>query len=62
MTLVDLLSEELTHARGIIADVAHHSDAVVLTACRVVAAHGEPKEAASARDLHHFIVGESHVG
>jgi len=35
------LSDRLSEARAVIADVAHHSDHLICLACRVLARHGE---------------------
>ena len=43
--------DQLIHARGIIADVAHHADATALEALRILRAHGEPDEREKARLL-----------
>jgi len=44
--------DRLAEARGIIADVAHHADTLVLLACRVICAHSlDPLERAEALGL-----------
>ena len=44
--------DRLSEARGIVADVAHHPDTLVLLACRVICAHSlDPLERAEAVGL-----------
>ena len=44
--------DRLSEARGIVADVAHHPDTLVLLACRVICAHSlDPLERVEALSL-----------
>jgi len=44
--------DRLAEARGIVADVAHHADTLVLLACRVICAHSlDPLERVEALGL-----------
>ena len=44
--------DRLSEARGIVADVAHHPDTLVLLACRVICAHSlDPLERVEALGL-----------
>jgi hypothetical protein len=40
----DWIEERLREARGVVADVAHHSDHLIRTACNVLVQHGETGE------------------
>ncbi|OUS04008.1 hypothetical protein A9Q96_16910 [Rhodobacterales bacterium 52_120_T64] len=45
-------ADRLSEARGIVADVAHHPDTLVLLACRVICAHSlDPFERVEALGL-----------
>ena len=48
----DWMHDRLTEARGVLADVAHHPDTLVILAARVVSRHtDEASECADAIDL-----------
>jgi hypothetical protein len=40
----DWIEERLREARSVVADVAHHSDHLIRTACNVLVQHGETGE------------------
>jgi len=40
----DWIDERLREARSVVADVAHHSDHLIRTACNVLVQHGETGE------------------
>ncbi len=51
-SLGDWRADRLAEARAVIADIAHHSDALIRLACNVLVAHGEtPVEREEARVL-----------
>ena len=48
--------ERLTEARGVLADIGHHPDTLVLLACQVICAHSpDPNERNDALGMMHLL-------